>query len=78
MPRYFFHHLTTTLAATDDEGEEFATPEAAVAEARKIAQELAQNRSAAETRGWTLRVTDDTGAEIAVLTAENGVREKLS
>jgi hypothetical protein len=78
MTRYFFHHITNTLAAADEEGEEFATPEAAVAEARKIAQELAHNRSAAETRGWKLRVTDDTGAEIAVLTVENGVHEKLS
>jgi hypothetical protein len=67
MTRYFFHHLTSTLATADDEGEEFATPEAAIAEAHKVTRELAHNRSAAETRGWTLRVTDDTGAEIAVL-----------
>lgn len=78
MTRYFFHHLTSTLAADDDEGEEFATPQAAVAEAHQITRELAHNRSASETRGWKLRVTDETGAEIAVLTIENGVGEKFS
>ena len=78
MARYFFHHLTSTCASEDDEGEEFATSEAAVAEAHRITRELAHNRSASETRGWKLRVTDETGAEIAVLTVQNGVREKLS
>jgi hypothetical protein len=77
MARYFFH-LTGTVAAEDEEGQEFPTPEAAAAEARQVAQELAHNRSASEARGWKLRVTDETGAEIAVLTIEDGVQEKLS
>jgi hypothetical protein len=77
MARYFFH-FTGTFDADDDEGEEFATQEAAVAEAHRITRELLHNRPESETRGWKLRVIDETGAEIAVLTVENGVREKLA
>ena len=66
MARYFFH-LTGAVATEDDEGQEFPTPEAAAAEARHVAQELAHNRPESETRGWKLRVTDETGAEIVVV-----------
>lgn len=71
MARYFFH-LNGRFASEDEEGQEFPTPEAAVAEAHKVAQDLAHNRSQSEMAGWTLRVTDDTGVELAVLNVSNG------
>jgi hypothetical protein len=67
MTRYFFQ-LTAMVYSEDDEGQEFSTPQAAVAEAHEVARELAHNRSESEMHGWKLRVTDDTGAEIAVIT----------
>jgi hypothetical protein len=63
MARYFFH-LTGRVPVEDDEGEEFPTPEAAVAAAHQTARELAHNRSPCEPIGRDLRVTDETGAEI--------------
>jgi hypothetical protein len=67
MGRYFFH-VTGAFASEDEEGQEFPTPEAAAAEARKVALELAHNRSEIEARGLQLRVVDDTGTEVAVVT----------
>jgi hypothetical protein len=72
MNRYFFH-LTGQYVCEDREGEEFPTPEAAIAEAQQVAEELSQNRAESETRGWTLRVTDTGGAEIAVVTVSDGL-----
>ena len=66
MTRYFFD-LNGKFAAKDTEGQEFPSAEAAIAEAYEAVRELAHNRSESEMRGWTLRVTDDTGAEIAVV-----------
>jgi uncharacterized protein DUF6894 len=63
MGRYFFH-VTGKFPVEDTEGEEFPTPEAAAEEARETAWELARNRSSVEIQG-TLRVTDETGLEIA-------------
>jgi hypothetical protein len=71
MGRYFFQ-FTGSFACEDTEGEEFPTPDAAVAAAEQVAQELAQNRAESETRGWTLRVTDTQGAEIAVVAVTDG------
>ena len=74
MDRYFFH-LTGKFLREDNEGEEFPTPEAAVAEAKQVAQELAQNRAESETRDWTLRVTDSRGDEIAAVAVSDGLVE---
>jgi len=74
MNRYFFH-LTGELPCEDTEGEEFPTPEAAVAEAKQVAQDLAQNRGESETRDWMLRVTDGRGDEIAVVAVCDGLVE---
>jgi len=67
MARYFFH-LTGKFSAEDTEGEEFATPEAAVAAAKQSSREMAQNRNPSEPIGWVLRVADETGSEIASFT----------
>jgi hypothetical protein len=66
MGRYFFH-LTGAFALEDGDGEEFPTSEAAAAEARKVALELAHNRSESEARGLKLRVVDEWGTEVAVV-----------
>ena len=66
MTRYFFD-LNGKFVSKDIEGQEFPSAEAAVAEAHAVVRDLAHNRSASEMHGWTLRVTDDTGAEIAVV-----------
>ena len=71
MGRYFFH-LIGAFTSEDEEGEEFPTPEAAVAEACKVVRELAHNRAESEARGMKLRVIDDTGAEVAVVTVFDG------
>lgn len=44
MPRYYFD-VKDGISFLDDEGDEFDTPEAAKAYARKVATELAQERS---------------------------------
>jgi hypothetical protein len=77
MALYFFH-LSSDVASEDRVGEEFPSTEAAVAEAHKIVRELAQNQTESETVGWKLRVTDDSGADVAVLSIADGVREQLS
>jgi hypothetical protein len=66
MTRYFFD-LSGKFASKDTEGEEFPSAEAAAAEAREVAREFSHNRSEADMHGWRLRVTDETGAEIAVV-----------
>jgi Domain of unknown function (DUF6894) len=71
MVRYFFH-LNAMTDSEEDEGQEFSTPDAAVAEAHEVARELAHNRSESEMRGWKLRVTDGTGAEVAIITFADG------
>jgi hypothetical protein len=74
MARYFFH-LTGRFAWDDSEGAEFPTPEAAVAEARQILCELARNRQENESRGWRLRLTNDAGTEIALVTTPDGLAD---
>jgi hypothetical protein len=44
MPRYYFD-VEDGVSFLDDEGDEFETPEAAKAYARKVAFELAQERA---------------------------------
>jgi hypothetical protein len=70
MPRYFFH-LTGGLPVKDDEGEEFSTPEDAIAAAKESARDIALNRPVSEVTAWVLRVTDETGTEIASFTISN-------
>jgi len=64
MGRYFFNLGGQLLS--DEEGEEFPTPEAAVAEAHQVARELARNHPASDPHS-TLRVTDERGEEIATI-----------
>jgi Domain of unknown function (DUF6894) len=64
MARYFFH-FSGTRPVEDDEGEEFPTREAAIAAGSEVARDLGAHRHPSETIGWVLRVTDETGAEIA-------------
>ena len=66
MTRYFFD-LSGKFALKDTEGEAFPSAEAAIAEAWEVVREFARNRPESEMHGWTLRVTDDSGVEIAVL-----------
>ena len=67
MARYFFH-LTGTFSAEDTEGEDFPTPEAAVAAAKQSSRGMAENGDASEPIGWVLRVADESGSEIASFT----------
>jgi hypothetical protein len=71
MTRYFFH-LTGDVLSEDRVGEEFPTPEAAAAAGREVARDIAQNRSESEMHDWKLCVTDDSGAEIAVIAIADG------
>jgi hypothetical protein len=73
MGRYFFH-LTGKFSVNDTEGEEFPTPEAAIAAAQESVGDLAMNRLESEPRGRVLRVTDETGAEIASFTISDSTR----
>jgi hypothetical protein len=70
VARYFFH-VTGLLAVEDDDGEEFSTPEEAVAAAEMSARDLALNREPAHLHGRRLRVTDEAGAEVASLKLED-------
>ena len=67
MARYFFN-LTGRFVAEDTEGEEFPTPAEAVAAAKRSSLELAANAQPAEPIGWVLRVSDESGNEIASFT----------
>jgi hypothetical protein len=67
MAKYFFH-VTGKTAAEDDEGQEFATPQAAAEEARLAAREIARNYSEQEMRNSTVRVVDEGGSEVARFT----------
>jgi hypothetical protein len=64
----FFFHLDGRLPVQDDEGEEFSTPEDAIAAGKESARDIAKNRPAPELMNLVLRVTDETGAEIASFT----------
>jgi hypothetical protein len=64
MARYFFH-LSGGFPIEDDEGEEFPTPEEAIAAAQRSAREFALHREPAQLHGLALRVTDEAGEEIA-------------
>jgi hypothetical protein len=66
MPRFYFQ-LVGDLPVEDDEGEEFPTREAAVEEARKVVLDFIHNYELGDLRRRTLRVTDETGAEVATL-----------
>jgi hypothetical protein len=67
MGLYFFH-LDGPHAARDDEGEEFPTLAKAIEAGRDTARELARNRGDSELAGWALRVSDETGLEVARFT----------
>jgi hypothetical protein len=68
VPRFYFHLSEGVRPVKDDEGEEFPTPQDAVAAAEQSARDIAHNRPASELTGWILRVVDETGAEIASFT----------
>jgi len=51
MARFFFH-LTGALPVEDDEGEEFSTPEDAIAAGKESARDIAKNRPVSEVVAW--------------------------
>jgi len=63
MPRYFFH-LDGYSRITDDEGEEFPTPQAAEEHARIVAAELVRNAKPLEYVGRSVILTDDRAREL--------------
>jgi hypothetical protein len=56
------------LPVKDDEGEEFSTPEDAIAAGKESARDIAKNRPVSEVVAWVLSVTDEMGTEIASFT----------
>jgi hypothetical protein len=64
MGRYYFH--LSGRSVSDEEGEEFPSPEAAVAEANRVARELARNHPASDPHS-ILRVTNERGEEVATI-----------
>ena len=62
MPRYYFH-ITGRLEVEDDEGDELPNVELAMAQAVRIAHDLALDTD--DYRGCFVRMTDEEGNELA-------------
>lgn len=73
MPRFYFD-VFDALVLRDDEGLEFDTAEAALAEAATAARELAQSEKykAASGSNHRIEVRDDTGRVIGVVHFDEG------
>jgi hypothetical protein len=65
MPRFFFHLWEGQTEFHDEEGQNFGGIAEAVHHARRVAEELAQNKSASELKECLIVVTDATDAEVA-------------
>lgn len=73
--RYFFH-VHDRIHATDEEGEEFSTVEAALEHATLCARELLadQARSGLIDFNHRIEIADESGAEIDVVAFRDAVR----
>jgi catechol-2,3-dioxygenase len=64
MPAYYFHHIAASTWHVSDP-EDFQDDEAAAADGRQVARDMAANRS--PDRSEVLWVTDQEGVEILAL-----------
>ena len=76
MPRFYFHIRDGDLLEIDPDGQEFATLEYAVLDARKAAREMLAEKLLANehVNGQRFEITDETGTIVETVTFRSVLR----